>query len=444
MRTIQLFLATVFTVLVSSLSYSQSCTYELQMQDTYGDGWDGSTIDVYLNGALQGTYTVVAGDNTNIIIASIPVNDGDDIDLVYTDNTGWDSEVLYSLVSPIVGTVFSAPLWANSTTNDGTYADGIIVACGTCYDGIQNGSETGIDCGGDCEPCHCTNGVQDADEEGIDCGGSCAGGCPVDCTVSAVATTADGCCDYTLDMFDSSGDGWNKESLEIVIDGVVVQTVAATGPGSTVTINVCYGQDLSLNFVLANGSKEAEVSATMTDPEGNVIYTMPQNTAEGNDLMSTTATCPPVLDCTGGDVGLVAVGFGENVTFLDADFNADDVGAGWVQSPNVDFSEPCLPSYDGNGYLWMGSSTSAPRLLETQPVNVECGGEVCFWMAYAIQAQSSPCEGPDLATEGIYFEYSVDGGSTWTTIHYEEPLDGGTNDMQTNWNEYCFDVPAGA
>ncbi len=46
----------------------------------------------------------------------------------------------------------------------------------TCTDGIQNGNETGIDCGGpDCTPCAvastCTDGIQNGNETGIDCGG---------------------------------------------------------------------------------------------------------------------------------------------------------------------------------------------------------------------------------------------------------------------------------
>lgn len=47
----------------------------------------------------------------------------------------------------------------------------------TCTDGIQNGNETGVDCGGDCDPCAttptCTDGVQNGNETGVDCGGSC-------------------------------------------------------------------------------------------------------------------------------------------------------------------------------------------------------------------------------------------------------------------------------
>ncbi len=48
----------------------------------------------------------------------------------------------------------------------------------TCTDGIQNGDETGVDCGGSCDPCTvdptCTDGIQNGDETGVDCGGSCS------------------------------------------------------------------------------------------------------------------------------------------------------------------------------------------------------------------------------------------------------------------------------
>ena len=52
---------------------------------------------------------------------------------------------------------------------------GSCAPCESCNDGIQNGDETGIDCGGSCEACAtCDDGVQNGDETGVDCGGSCA------------------------------------------------------------------------------------------------------------------------------------------------------------------------------------------------------------------------------------------------------------------------------
>ncbi len=50
------------------------------------------------------------------------------------------------------------------------------VYIGTCFDGIKNQNEEGIDCDGVCEPCRkasCTDGIQNQGEEGIDCSGPC-------------------------------------------------------------------------------------------------------------------------------------------------------------------------------------------------------------------------------------------------------------------------------
>ncbi len=95
----------------------------------------------------------------------------------------------------------------------------------TCTDGIQNGNETGVDCGGSCSPCPipgCTNpsahnynpnatqndgscetcidGVQNGDETGVDCGGSLCDPC-----------NNGGCTDVNINFnnFDSSWGIWN-------------------------------------------------------------------------------------------------------------------------------------------------------------------------------------------------------------------------------------------
>jgi hypothetical protein len=55
----------------------------------------------------------------------------------------------------------------------------------TCSDGIQNGDETGVDCGGSCDACpSCSDGIQNQDETGIDCGGTICDACPVPPTCS--------------------------------------------------------------------------------------------------------------------------------------------------------------------------------------------------------------------------------------------------------------------
>lgn len=57
---------------------------------------------------------------------------------------------------------------------------GLCKPCGTCYDGVQNNDEDDIDCGGTyCEACHnCFDGFMNWDEEGLDCGGAFCEPCP--------------------------------------------------------------------------------------------------------------------------------------------------------------------------------------------------------------------------------------------------------------------------
>jgi hypothetical protein len=64
----------------------------------------------------------------------------------------------------------------------GVDCGGSCLPCITCNDGIQNGNETGVDCGGSCPPCTtCTDGIQNGNETGVDCGGSCPA-CPPVCS----------------------------------------------------------------------------------------------------------------------------------------------------------------------------------------------------------------------------------------------------------------------
>lgn len=96
----------------------------------------------------------------------------------------------------------------------------------TCNDGIQNGNETGVDCGGpDCEVCPtCDDGIQNGDEQGVDCGGSCNIGCDEVCngtpnpdaqvsvTNESVEDENDGTIKFTFD------DVTERGNLEFSID----------------------------------------------------------------------------------------------------------------------------------------------------------------------------------------------------------------------------------
>jgi len=112
----------------------------------------------------------------------------------------------------------------------------------------------------------------------------------------------------------------------------------------------------------------------------------------------------------------------------------------------ADFTNPC--GVKSSTYLWMGPNVPGPRVLSTIPLNLSCGGQVCFDLKIGIQSDFSPCEGPELPNEGVSFEYSIDGGSTWDTIFYFEPNETGSLNSAfpgsgdyTAWTNYCFNIP---
>ena len=90
----------------------------------------------------------------------------------------------------------------------------MITSCGkeepttSCSDGILNGSEVGVDCGGpDCTPCAtCFDNIQNGTETGIDCGGNeCPACATAGCTnvnahnYNPLATVDDGSCETCVD-----------------------------------------------------------------------------------------------------------------------------------------------------------------------------------------------------------------------------------------------------
>lgn len=150
-----------------------------------------------------------------------------------------------------------------------------------------------------------------------------------------------------------------------------------------------------------------------------------------------------IVPCNGSTI-LSVNGTGTSVVAFGENFNAGQpVGWDFSQVVTIANNTCGVPSLDGSDFMWMGNQSVAPRVMTTVPLDVSSGGTVCFEMRYAIQAQASPCEGPDLASEGVYLQYSIDNGATWTTINYWSP-NGGTDPYMTSWNNYCESIPVAA
>ncbi len=80
-----------------------SCNYTINMYDTFGDGWNGFSIDVFVNGVNIGNFTFTTGSTSS---ATFPISDGDLLE--FSTNSGtWDSEVSYEIVDCAGNVIFS-------------------------------------------------------------------------------------------------------------------------------------------------------------------------------------------------------------------------------------------------------------------------------------------------------------------------------------------------
>ena len=97
-------------------------------------------------------------------------------------------------------------------------------------------------------------------------------------------------CTYTVNMFDTFGDGWNGYDLEIVVGGVVISNITmTTGSTGVATFNVPSGVSFSINS--NSGSFDTEVSFNIVDPNGNTVYTEGPGVTAGLNIYSGTSLC---------------------------------------------------------------------------------------------------------------------------------------------------------
>lgn len=148
------------------------------------------------------------------------------------------------------------------------------------------------------------------------------------------------------------------------------------------------------------------------------------------------------LICGDSISGMYASGNTGNF-LLNNNFNNGNAGSGWLATSAATYTNPCGPGLDGTTHLWMGDATPQPRALTTLPFDLTLGGNICFELKYSTQGEAQPCEGPDLPEEGVYLQYSINGGANWVTIQYFDPL-GGYDPELTQWKDYCFSLPPAA
>ncbi len=167
----------------------------------------------------------------------------------------------------------------------------------TCNDGIQNGDETGVDCGGSCPACSteptCNDGIQNGDETGVDCGGSCPNACG----------TAGTCGEFGFSYVDDNtiriyhkDKGWSASWQYLCLDGYCVEGDKADGYYYK-DFNATLGNQYKIQFKAEDNTRGQYLS-----PEETITFTKDQCSFVGG----TEPTCNDGIkngDETGVDCG---------------------------------------------------------------------------------------------------------------------------------------------
>ena len=100
-----------------------------------------------------------------------------------------------SVVAVVPGTVtltIPAGITYDPVGNTNLQSNSFSISFATCSDGILNGDETSVDCGGSCPgPCpSCSDGLQNGLETGVDCGGPACAACQCSLCPSAAVRSS--------------------------------------------------------------------------------------------------------------------------------------------------------------------------------------------------------------------------------------------------------------
>ena len=390
--------------------------YNLELSDSYGDGWNGGLIDVFINGtSFYSGLTVASGYGPETF--QIPVDLGDIIDLIYSPGS-FPSENSYQVYDHN-GAIVSQEGLNNTVPNSV-----IVNACPSCSDpssivtnnitassveigwtstgseslwnieygltGFVPGSGTIISVGNN--P-YSLSSLSDNSTYDVYIQADCGGGLtsswvgPYSFTTNPLPGT---CGMYNLELYDSYGDGWGGGSMDVIINGTAYYSgltiVSGFGP-EIFQIPVDIGDLVSFNYT--SGSWSSENSYKVYDQNGLLIFEEGSSGSTPNSVTGINA-CPSCSDPTalsvsnisasGGDVSWTPTGT-ETIWSLEYGIPGFSIGSGTLLNvTNNNFSlsglndntsyEIYVQAYCGGGLTsnWVG-----PFDFTTNPAPGTCG-----------------------------------------------------------------------
>lgn len=129
------------------------------------------------------------------------------------------------------------------------------------------------------------NAIPDAGPDVVSCNGQ-----PVQLNGSVGGGSLN--CDYTLNLNDDFGDGWNGNNLLVTVNGVQTVYTLNAGSNGTFTFSVPHGAAITVQFDNSTGFFDNECSYELLDPNGNTVLQDGGNfTAPSTTLQNLTGDC---------------------------------------------------------------------------------------------------------------------------------------------------------
>ena len=385
------------SILLEAQGTDPSSTFTINMFDSFGDGWNGSTITIDAGGVANGPYTIASGTAES---ASFTVNEGDVLTATWGEGS-WTTEVSFDIldgagnivfsgvygdainytvpsIGPYVMTWYDAPggavlgtgssLEAVGTTvmptaSTGSYSFYVTQTGTGCTESaaveiVVDITDVNVDIDVVNETC---TGTSDGtfSVSNVSCGtapftysidGGAFGPAPTDLTAGTYivvvqddaslqsspttiiietintvipdaptsedsvlsacggsasillnAESSASMASFTINMFDSFGDGWNGNAITISADGVPVLNNATvpSGTAASATFDAPEGSTLTATWVA--GSWQGEVSFDILDGSGAIVYSGPYGGTIDYEIPVTVVNTLNWYDAPGGN-----------------------------------------------------------------------------------------------------------------------------------------------
>ena len=220
-----------------------------------------------------------------------------------------------------------------------------------------------------------------------------------------------------------NGNSWNGATFVLTDNNGATVATGTLANGSLDTLffcipDGCYYMDVSNSSNPNDSSHWSVVYNGVQVAFGNVPATnvlVPINSicagvTPGTAPCQLTGSASPIT-ITCGDSSVLSAN-GNITSVFDQDFNSC---TNRLYLPTLQLETIGVPSLDGSNFLWIGAAASFPRTMTTVPLDLSCGGDICFEMRYAIQ-EALLHEGPDLVSEGVYLQYSTTVRGPWILL----------------------------